>query len=138
MTTDFTKCIKYHKNTTENLSEGSSQWIQRFCDAASIRNDEIYVHIKSEMPAMVNQEETVLWHPNCYKSYTSKHNLETNNQFHSESDPTEGLLAQKCDISEYSSKTMRSDCPALDWNLCIFCQQVRYKQDYKLCVDKRW
>ena len=58
MTTDFTKCIKYYKNTTENLSEGSSQWIQRFCDAASIHNDEIYVHIKSEMPAMVNHEET--------------------------------------------------------------------------------
>ena len=75
-TTDFTKCLKCQTNTSSKLSTGTIEGLTKFIDTTLIRKDEIYHRLKTESEKIQDGSITIKWHPNCYKAYTSKHNLQ--------------------------------------------------------------
>ena len=74
--TDFTKCLKCQTNTSSKLSTGTKEGPTKFIDATLIRKDEIYHRLKTEFEKIQDGSITIKWHPNCYKAYTNKHNLQ--------------------------------------------------------------
>ena len=75
-TTDFAKCLKCQTNTPSKLSTGTKEGLTKFINATLIRKDEIYYRLKTEFEKIQDGSITIKWHPNCYKAYTSKHNLQ--------------------------------------------------------------
>ena len=73
-----------------------------------------------------SQEQSIVCHQNCYKPYTSKHNLEP---FMKKGQ--EDFVIPPSDDEGMQKKT-RSIAPKLDWKLCMFCQKLTYKRDQKL------
>ena len=74
--TDFDKCLKCQKAMKERLSKAKSGDIQKYINASRLRRDEVYERISLDFERISSQEQSIVWHQNCYKSYTSKHNLE--------------------------------------------------------------
>ena len=68
------KCLICQKEANETLSVAQRDSISKFRKAASIRDDYGFEKVYPEAEELL--AETVLWHKNCYKSYTSKTNLE--------------------------------------------------------------
>ena len=75
-TTDFTKCLNCQTNTSSKLSTGTKEDLTKFIDATLIRKGEIYHRLKTEFEKIQDRSMMIKWHPNCYKAYTSKHNLQ--------------------------------------------------------------
>ena len=75
-TTDSTKCLKRQTNTSSKLSTGTKEGLTKFINATLIRKDEIYHRLKTEFEEIQDGSITIKWHHNCYKAYTSKHNLQ--------------------------------------------------------------
>ena len=78
--------------------------------------------------------KTVLWHKSCFSSYTSRKNLASVQLGMEESEE------RTVETTNVSSNTESSGRPAtrmsldatVNWELCLFCQQVSYKKDRKL------
>ena len=64
-------------DTHEPLSKGTSDGIKCVCDAARIRQYEVYYSISADISDKTNilTKDVVFWHQKCYQSYTSKTNL---------------------------------------------------------------
>ena len=81
-----------------------------------------YEPIALDFERISSQEQSIAWHQNCYKSYTSKHNLEPfmkkdQEDFVIPSSDDEGMRIKTC-----------SAAPELDWKLCTFCYELTYKK----------
>ena len=73
---DFAKCVKCQKATKKRSRKAKSDGIQKLINASKLRRDEVYERISLDFERISSQQQSIVWHQNCYQSYTSKHNLE--------------------------------------------------------------
>jgi hypothetical protein len=131
---NFTKCLKCQTTTDEKLSQATSSGIERFCTSAIVRKDEVYERLKPHIatPRMPNNL-SVKWHPNFYKKYTSKTNVEHIQKARETSSCQVLSGNSKVTTAEPASKMLCSSHPPINWNLYTFCQKVYDKNDKKVC-----
>ena len=71
--THFEKCLLCQKDSNEKLRHAQEASIKNLIDALEIRKDDNYERLKPDFQSL--KQNDVVWHPNCYKTCTSKHNL---------------------------------------------------------------
>lgn len=74
--TNYAKCLKCQASKSEKLSKATLEGVKTFYAAAVVRQDETYMRLKPDTHFLLAGDICVCWHPNCYKSYTSKKKLE--------------------------------------------------------------
>ena len=136
--TDWSKCVKCQKTSRyEKVVLAKQESLERFQSASLKRQDSVYYRLLPDFDSLTGKN--VKWHPNCYKSYTSKRNLafcqpasSTVNKVGSTSkvsvnaDNTQtGGKENVCPIKRFQTASMKFD-------LCLFCQKVSYKNDRSL------
>ena len=95
-----------------------------------IRKDEIYYRLKTEFEKIQDGSITIKWHPNCYKAYTSKHNLQLlANKISLERANTEHRLT---DNDQQEERCRRSFVQPVDWSKCVFCEKYKHKGNTNL------
>ena len=118
--TDLTKCIICQDKSSERLRSPTEAGLSSFKEAVEVRNDETYRRILSTFENLDALD--VVWHGKCFQSYTSKRNL-------SFIKPLPFAESQERHVDRPSS---RSQVNAVDWSLCLFCQQKKSKGTTKL------
>jgi len=113
---DWKKCIKCQKRTKNPLIKGTKDCFEHFKNAAKVRNDDINAQLVANNEYLASHP--VYWHNNCYKSYISKTNLK---KF------TEMNMVTKLEPATVHGT--RSSYPAVEWNLCLFCQKRQHRGD---------
>ena len=113
--TDLTKCIICQEKSSERLRSPTEAGLRSFKEAAEVRKDETYHRISSTFENL--EAPDVVWHGKCFQSYTSKRNL-------SFIEPLPFAESQERHVDRPSS---RSQVNAVDWSLCLFCQQKKTK-----------
>ena len=79
-------------------------------------------------------ELSVIRHKNCYSSYTCKtHVVESHGVIADEMEGTEACHMPGQFSSSGQKTSLHSKTPAVDWNLCISCQQKKYHCQKDLC-----
>ena len=127
LTTNLSKCSVCQNEANETLFVAQRDSISKFLKAATIRDGNVFEKVNPEAEELL--VETVLWHKNCYKSYTSKTNLERFEKI--SADESE----QQCEAMETEQQrlTRRSlEGSSVDWQLCLFCQKSKYKGSKQL------
>ena len=117
--TDLTKCIICQEKSSERLRSPTEAGLRSFKEAVEVRKDETYHRILSTFE---NLDALDVWHGKCFQSYTSKRNL-------SFIKPLPFAESQERHVDRPSS---RSQVNAVDWSLCLFCQQKKSKGTTKL------
>ena len=116
------------------MSVAQRDSISKFLKAAAIRDDNVFERVNPEAEELL--VETVLWHKSCYKSYTSKTNLERFEKTSAEKSKQQREAME----TEQQRLTRRSlEGSSVDWQLCLFCQKRKYKgskQLINLCTRK--
>lgn len=97
LVTDISKCLVCQKITKSKVWNATPEGIEKFCNSAKIRQDETFKRLENELNVL--KENHVLWHLNCYKSYTSKRNLDF-----SVRSKTDNPSAQTSSLSEQPCK----------------------------------
>ena len=118
--TDLTKCIICQEKSSERLRSPTEAGLRSFKEAVEVRKDETYHRILSTFENLDALD--VVWHGKCFQSYTSKRNL-------SFIKPLPFAESQERHVDRPSS---RSQVNAVDWSLCLFCQQKKSKGTTKL------
>ena len=118
--TDLTKCIICQEKSSERLRSPTEAGLRSFKEAVEVRKDETYHRILSTFENLDALD--VVWHGKCFQSYTSKRNLSFNK-------PLPFAESQERHGDRPSS---RSQVNAVDWSLCLFCQQKKSKGTRKL------
>ena len=118
--TDLTKCIICQEKSSERLRSPTEAGLRSFKEAVEVRKDETYHRISSTFENL--EALDVVWHGKCFQSYTSKRNL-------SFIKPLPFAESQERHVDRPSS---RSQVNAVDWSLCLFCQQKKSKGTTKL------
>jgi hypothetical protein len=95
-----------------------------------LRKDDVHRRLHDEFDSLdLIPTDRIQYHRSCYKSYTSKINLE-------KFEPVEAQMnASACGsvrTSESICVKTRSMTAPFDWSQCIFCKQKSYKKDRNL------
>ena len=129
-TTDFTKCLKCQTNTSPKLSTGTKEGLTKSIHATLIRKDEIYHHLKTEFEKIQDGRITIKWHPNCYKAYTNKYNLQL---------LTSNINLQRPNTEHRSTENdQQEECcrwsfvQPVDWSKCVVCEKYKHKGNTSL------
>ena len=71
--TSFSKCVICQGDKNEVLRKGKESSVETFISAFSLRHDEDYERLYSEISDRKDLE--LFWHSSCYSSYTSQQNI---------------------------------------------------------------
>ena len=122
--------MKCQTNTPSKLSTGTKEGLTKFINATLIRKDEIYYSLKTEFEKIQDGSITIKWHPNCYKAYTSKHNLQLlANKISLERANTEHRLTEN---DQQEELCRQSFVQPVDWSKCVFCEKYKHKGNTSL------
>ena len=137
----FDKCLICQKKFPDNhklILNPTRQGKERLIEAVKSRKDDLFNQLDEHFVWKPENlvESSVIWHKNCYSSYTNKTNLSHVESHGVIADETEGR--ETCHMPSQSSfsgqkTSLHSKTPAVDWNLCIFCQQKKYHGQKDLC-----
>ena len=127
--TDWNKCLKCQRKTSESVHHLQQDSLIKFINAAEIRQDDIFHRISEDKENLL--PEICVLHKNCYKSYTSKTNLQH-------------VPRSSLKITADTSSTVHQANPAftcsstspVQLNLCIICQNRSYRGDKRLQTCK--
>ena len=136
LSTDFLKCLKCQCNLKEKLSKALHSSILKFYDAGKIRKDDVYERIKLEENIILDPEQCFYWHTSCYKEYTNKTNLDRilQKRGHAKDDIKQTDVSfESISDQQKPAKIMRSSVAPLNWDLCIFCQNITKLKSKSLC-----
>ena len=118
--TDVTKCIICQEKSSERLRRPTEAGLRSFKEAVEVRKDETCHRILSTFENLKTLD--VVWHGKCFQSYTSKRNLSF----------IKPLPFAKSRERHVAKPCSRSQVNAVDWSLCLFCQQKKTKGTTKL------
>ena len=98
--------------------------------AATERRDSLFLRLDKVLPNIENQD--VLWHWSCYKTYTSKWNIACSTNVNTET-------ADQTQHPKQNATVLRSEVTTIDMSLCIFCQRVYANREKSLhtIMDKQ-
>ena len=71
--TSFSKCVICQGDKNEVLRKGKESSVETFISALSLRHDEVYERLYSDISDRKDLE--LFWHSSCYSSYTSQQNI---------------------------------------------------------------
>ena len=108
--TDLTKCITCQEKSSERLRSPTEEGLRSFKEAVEVRKDETFHRISSTFENL--EALDVVWHGKCFQSYTSKRNLS---------------FIKPLPFAESQERHV-----AVDWSVCLFCQQKKSKGTTKL------
>ena len=137
----FVKCLICQKKLPDNhklVLNPTRHGKEHLIEAVKLRKDDLFNQLDEHFDGNPENlvESSVIWHKNCYSSYTSKTNLSHVESHGVIADEMEGR--ETCHMPSQSSSSgqktsLRSKTPAVDWHLCIFCQQKKYHGQKNLC-----
>ena len=110
------------KRSATKLRKASHDSIVKFKEAATQRSDSVFNRLHSCLDELDKRQ--IVWHPNCYKSYTNKRNL----GFVTKSLQDQDLSA----AAGPSGISRRSVTSSVDWSKCLFCSKASHKKDRQL------
>lgn len=119
---DITRCIICQEVNCNKLRSSTEAGLESFDEALKVRQDAVSQTIKNSLGDHDLKSLKIVWHGNCFQSYTSKRNLRFVK-------PVVFLEEKKCDVD---SPRARSRAKQIDWSLCMFCQKVKCKGTRKL------
>ena len=125
--TDFKECIicqeeKADKNFIQCGEQGLAKlktlavMRNRLCDAENRLVIDRILELSSS-----NVTQDLWYHKSCYSTFTSKSHIERLDEKRSSAKP------QECEPSS-SGTTLRSSTTAVDWDVCMFCQDTSLKE----------
>ena len=119
-------CIICQVSTNEKLSTTTLKERQTLLSSVNTRKDYVYRRLLEEFSSLNDIDtERLFYHKSCYKTYTSKINLE-------KFSVNEKLGNSSCSTDTELSVQTRSMSTLFDWSTCIFCQHRSYKGDRQL------
>ena len=122
--------MKCQTNTSAKLPTGTKERLTKVINATLIRKDEIYHRLKTKFEKIQDGSITIKWHPNCYKAYTSKRNLQLlTSNINLQRPNTEHRLTDN-DQQEECCKP--SFVQPVDWSKCVFCEKYKLKGNTSL------
>ena len=127
LSTVFSYCVICQKSTKETLAAAQPESIKKFLDAGRIRQDEIFERASLDTEEIYTK--TVLWHKNCYKSYTSRTNLERFQRslsVNTSKTPLANIPEHEVLNDRAATRQSLGSTP-VDWSLCLFCQKTKFK-----------
>ena len=129
--TDFSKCINCQKKGRESLSKGSSTGIVRVTESCSVRKDDVFDRLQKEFNDYASKSP--VWHPNCCKCYTSKHNMELLEKRNLKKIEASATTARELpEVQSPTVQTRRTSGAVIDWSKCFICQKVYDNRDKDL------
>ena len=126
----FHKVLEMSNEYIIKLSTGTKEGLTKSIDATLIRKDEIYHSLKTEFEKIQDGSITIKWHPNCYKAYTSKHNLQLLTSNINLQRPNTEHRSTENDQQE--ERCIRSFVQPIDWSKCVFCEKYKHKDNTNL------
>ena len=124
---DLDKCVICQLSTNEELSNFTGKGKTTLFDAVRIRKDAVYERFIEEYQSFDEipvDNLKLVYHRSCYKSYTSKRNLQPfsgKNETELEPGPSFSLSHVKT----------RSQSPSINWGACLFCKNYTFKKNKK-------
>ncbi len=123
--TEWGKCVLCQADSNETLSRATKTGILKFVEAAHQRQDDIYERLKPDINSLT--DHSILWHKNCYATYTSPHNL----KFATKVSPIPSPVQENTQVPA-RRRSARSQSSEMDWSMCMFCQKKTHKKVKKL------
>jgi len=124
--TNYDKCVLCQEDSQDVLRKGQSTSIERLVSAPQCRQDERYERLLPDLQRL--QTMDVFWHSNCYKSCTSKHNLDITAKRRGPSlSPSEVSGSDTMDADQLGRRS-RSQSSLVDWSKCMFCKNRSHKK----------
>ena len=119
--TSFSKCVICQGDKNEVLRKGKESSVETFISALSLRHDEVYERLYSEISDRKDLE--LFWHSSCYSSYTSQQNI----RYATSSNVSAPLLTEDSGNTE-DRRLSRSAIAPTDWSCCLFCCNKTHKK----------
>ena len=127
--TNFKHCLFCQATDTEKLMLRSDEGKERVRVVARERESLMDTTYTSVIERFNNISEadwinanSVKWHKNCYSLFTAENKLQRLRAKLSRLLECKTKTKKLTDCDNEQSKLSRSCCPAVDWNICIFCQ----------------
>ncbi|CAG2215547.1 NOC4 [Mytilus edulis] len=117
-------------STVEKLSSLSTKGQQTLLDAVNTRKDDVFRRLHDEYSSLADVDiERLCYHKSCYKSYTSRVNLEKFVMPDVNNLKDTSNANQPCCSHPVQTRSMFTP---FDWTTCIFCKHKSYKRDKNL------
>jgi hypothetical protein len=119
----WNKCIVCQRVSLEQTDVGKSS----FVEAMSTRKDSVFEKVIQELTCLENVYSTdvkIVYHPSCYRSYTSKRNCRVFKVEHNLTDPAEYPYDKQYE-NKLNKVQSRSLLPTItvDINTCFLCKK---------------
>ncbi|CAG2229296.1 unnamed protein product [Mytilus edulis] len=112
------------------LSSLSTKGQQTLLDAVNTRKDDVFRRLHDEYSSLTDVDiERLCYHKSCYKSYTSRVNLEKFVMPDVNNLKDTSNANQPCCSHPVQTRSMFTP---FDWTTCIFCKHKSYKRDKNL------
>ena len=116
-------CIICQENKPQPLHASTEQGIARISEATELRKrlrDMKFIETIDRLTAVLqNSTDTItVWHNACYATYTSREKIERLRNNENE-EPA---------IYQQPGKNLRNSSAPINWNLCLFCQENKWKR----------
>ena len=119
--TSFSKCVICQGNKNEVLRKGKESSVETFISTLSLRHDEDYERLYSEISDRKDLE--LFWHSSCYSSYTSQQNI----RYATSTNVSAPLLTGDSGNTE-DRRLSRSAIAPTDWSCCLCCCNKTHKK----------
>ncbi|CAG2254030.1 unnamed protein product [Mytilus edulis] len=130
MSNQWNLCIICQVSTVEKLSSLSTKGQQTLLDAVNTRKDDVFRRLHDEYSSLADVDsERLCYHKSCYKSYTSRVNLEKFVMPDVNNLKDTSNANQPCCSHPVQTRSMFTP---FDWTTCIFCKHKSYKRDKNL------
>ncbi|CAG2187720.1 unnamed protein product [Mytilus edulis] len=130
MSNQWNLCIICQVSTVEKLSSLSTKGQQTLLDAVNTRKDDVFRRLHDEYSSLTDVDiERLCYHKSCYKSYTSRVNLEKFVMPDVNNLKDTSNANQPCCSHPVQTRSMFTP---FDWTTCIFCKHKSYKRDKNL------
>ena len=98
----------------------------------TVRKDDVFDRLQKEFNDLACKSP--VWHPNCYKCYTSKHSLELLEQrnLKKKNEASAKTARELPEVQLPKVQTRRTSGVVIDWSECLIFQKVYYEKDNDL------
>lgn len=121
-------CIICQESKGDTLFDASPQGLNSVSDATNARKKLRDISYRDTIERLESAfscdiKPGLVWHKSCYADYTHKGKIE---RLQKRYEPS--TSAQKSDVPTARYSTLRSNTKAMNWKLCIFCQDTKIQQ----------
>ena len=120
----YNLCIICQENKPQRLQASTEQGIARISEATELRKklrDMKFIETIDRLTTVLQNstDTTIVWHNACYATYTTSREKIERLRKNENEEPA---------IYQQPGKDLRSSSAPINWNLCLFCQENKWKK----------